>query len=260
MIGRYEAYMNETALSAIDNSIVITDINYKAAKIQRKTNKVYNRVGSRIVKTNVETNSVSISFMIRELDTIKRQQICQKIAQWALQDGYLRTSDKPWQRLKCVCEEPPIIESTLQWTDTVTITFTAYNPPYWEEINPTTVTLGGTNGATSGSANVFVPGDARDTLVSATITAKASVSSFSVTANGKTFSLSGLSLSSGDVVTIDYDSDLNLRIRNGSTSLMNKRSAASADDLTVDCGKSNSFSFTSSATAVVVFRVRGWWI
>lgn len=259
MIQRYEAYMDGVALSSIDNSIVITDISHKAASVSLKTNKTANRNGAKITSKYFDAASVAVTFMIREQNTIKRQEICQKIALWATKEGYLSTYDRRWQILKCVCEGIPAIDSAKNCYDELSIEFKGYNPPFWQEENATKVTLGGTNGATSGSTTAYIPGNVKETLLNVKVTAKVSISSFSVTANGKTLSFSGLSLSNGDVVNIDYDDMLNLRIKKGSTSLMDKRTAASADELLVDCGKANSFSFTSSGNAVVEFTARGWW-
>lgn len=260
MIGRYEAYIDGVALTSINNNIIITDISHKPASIQQKTARVANRDGSRVVGSYADAASVGVKFLIREYDILKRQEICQKIAQWATQGTYITTNDRRWQKLRCVCEQTPTIESSKNWTDEITMTFKGYNPPYWQEINATKVTLGGTNGATSGNTSVHVLGNVKNTLIGAKITAKASISTVYLAVNSKVIGLAGLSLSSGDVVTIDYDDDMNIRIKKGSTSLLGKRTAESADDLLVDCGKMNTFSFESSAAAVVEFTIRGWWM
>ena len=257
MIGRYEAYMDGTALSSIDDKILVLDIKYTPATVQRKTERLANRPGARAYGKTIGSAQAVITFEIHEYDTVKRQEICDKITAWA-NGMYLRTSDKAWKRMRCVCDKYPSVQSK-KWTEPVTMTFSAYNPPFWQDMNPVVLTLGGTSGATSGSGSVFVPGNAEDSLVSVTVTAKAGISSLSLTANGNTFSFSGLSLSSGDTVTIGYDDDLMLSIKKGNTSIMGKRAASSADDLKVNCGKSNAFSFTADGAAVVTFSARGWW-
>lgn len=257
MIGRYEAYMDGTALSSIDDKILVLDIKYTPATVQRKTDRLANRPGAMAYGKTIGSAQAVITFEIHEYDTVKRQEICDKISAWA-NGVYLRTSDRPWKRLKCACDKYPSATSK-KWTEPLSITFSAYNPPFWQEMNLTELTLGGTSGATSGNGSVFVPGNAEDSLVSATVMAKASISSLSLTVNGNTFSFPGLSLSSGDTVTIGYDDDMMLSIKKGNTSIMGERAASSADDLKVDCGKSNAFSFTADGAAVVTFSARGWW-
>ena len=102
MISRYEAYMNDAALGAIDNSIVVLNVSHKSPKVQKRTNKVANRNGAWVVGEYIGESNVTITFMIRDQNIIRRQEICQQVAQWAMQDGYLSTSDRRWQRLKCV--------------------------------------------------------------------------------------------------------------------------------------------------------------
>ena len=151
MIGRYEAYMDGTALSAIDHSVMITDIRHNPATIQRKTERMASRPGSRDYGKTIGSASVVITFEIHEYDPAKRQAICDKIAAWANYGTYLMTSDRLWKRLKCVCDKFPSVQSAKKWTDPITMTFSAYNPPFWQENNETRVTLGGMSGATSGN-------------------------------------------------------------------------------------------------------------
>lgn len=254
MISRYEAYMDGIALSSIDPSICVLNITPGDIGPSFTLKNVAGRDGSIIAQKRDEKTSVTIEFEIHEYDIVKRQRICQLVQLWA--DGsVLKTSDRPEQRLKCVCEQYPVVDAK-HWTNPVTMTFAAYNPPYWEEENPVAVSL---SAGTSGNASKFIPGNVKKTAISAVLTAGAGISAFSVTANGNTLSFTGLSLSSGDIVTIDHDEYMNLRVRKGTTSLLGKRTGSSADDLTVDSGKINTFSFTASASASVVFTAKGWW-
>lgn len=254
MISRYEAFMDGVALSSIDPSICVLDIRPGDIAPQFTLKNVAGRNGAIIAKETYAKATVEIDFEIHEYDTRKRQQICQKVQRWA-EGKVLKTSDRPGQLLHSVCEKYPVVTAR-DWTSPVSVVFSGYAPPFWEDENPVTVTLSGTSGNTS----KYVPGNAENTLVRVTLTASASISSFSVTVDGKTLSFSGLSLSSGDTVTIDYDDYLFLRIRKGNSSIMDKRSANSADELKATCGKFNTFSFTSSGSASVTFYANGWWL
>ena len=79
-----------------------------------------------------------------------------------------------------------------------------------------------------------------------------------LTAGGKTMTLSGLSVASGSVIRISYDDEMIQSIKVGNVSLLPNRTGA--DDLTVDCGETTAFSFTSSGAASVKFSVRGLWV
>lgn len=254
MISRYEAYMDGEALSAIDPSIYVLNIRPGEVTPQFALKDTAGMDGSIIARKRFAKASVEIDFEIHEYDVAKRNAICQKVQKWA-NGSVLKTSDRPGQVLKSVCEQYPIVTAR-DWTNPVTMTFAGYRPPYWEDENAVTVSMSGTSGRTE----KYVPGNAKNSLVKAVVTANASVSSFSVTVDGKTLNFTGLSLSSGDVVTIDHDDNLFLRIRKGNNSLMNKRTSSSADELTASCGKLNVFQFTSSGNVSVLFTAKGWWL
>ena len=89
------------------------------------------------------------------------------------------------------------------------------------------------------------------------ITAGASVTGFTVTCGGTSITLESLSLSNNDVVNIRYTEDHHiLEIKKGTTSLLNKRTAASSDDLIAQPG-TNAVSFTCSASATCKFIAKG---
>lgn len=255
MIGRYEAYMNGIALSSIDPSICVLDIRPSAPKPVYSTYNLTYKDGAVIENAYYEKTSVEVEFEIHEYSVIRRQNICQKIQKWAKR-GIFTASNRPDQRLKnCVCESFPVAESK-SWTKSLTMTLSAYNPPYWEELNPTTVTLTGTDS----SANVYVPGNADKAYVSADVTISSFVTSIRFTVGDTTIVLTGLSNEEGDHIRVGYDDDGYMYIRLNNTSIIEKRHESSDDDLIVECGKINTFSIASSASVSVTYTVRGCWL
>lgn len=249
MISRYEAYMDGVSLSSIDPAIYVLNIVPDSVQKQYNTNKVANRMGSRVVKASIESTSVTVNFEIHEYDTVKRDAICRKIQQWA--DGnVLEVSNKPEQQLECVCTEYPVADAK-NWTEELSMVFTAYNVPYWQEKNAKNITV------TTENETAYVPGNAPESLVSAVVTVGSSITSCTLSVGSKSITLSGISASAGDTITLDYDEKNILRIKKNNTSILNKRTAASADDLTAVCGKYNTFS--APATCSTVFTVRGCW-
>ena len=244
--------MNGVALSAVDPSIRVLDIQPGEVKQTIRTNRVTGRPGARIEKAEVESVSVNVMFEIREYDTRKRQQICQKVQEWA-RSGTLTVSDRPNQKLRAVCEDFPTAGAK-GWTDQLTIGFIGYNPPYWEETYRTVVEFDA-----AGSQSAFVPGNVPECLVSATVTAAAAITSITVGVNGKNIELTGLTVASGDKVYIGYDDNLILYIRHGSTSILDKRTAASVDDLKAECGKQNTFTVSASGNVTAKMYARGCW-
>lgn len=254
MTSRYEAFMDGTALSSLDSSIYILNIQYGGVKKTIRTSKVAGRSGARITKQETESNSVTILFEIHEYDIADRQEVCQSICKWA--DGSVLTvNDRTGQQLSVVCEQYPAV-SAKDWTEQLSVTFTAYNPPYWQDSTVTSFSLIGTNESTSKSISGNAP---ETTLVSVKVTASESVDSLTVSAGSTIIILSNVGVLSGDKVYIEYDSKNILYIRRNSTSILDKRTATSSDELSVPCGGSSTFSVQADGSVTAEFSYRGWW-
>ena len=253
MTSRYEAYMDGTALSSLDSSIYILNIQYGGVKKNIRTSKVAGRAGARITKQETESNSVTILFEIHEYDIADRQEVCQSICKWA--DGSVLTvNDRTGQQLSVVCEQYPAV-SAKDWTEQLSVTFTAYNPPYWQDSTVTSFSLTGTEASTTQS----ISGNAPETLVSVKVTASESVNALIVSSGSKIISLSNIGALAGDKIYIEYDSNNILYIRKNSTSILDKRSATSSDDISVPCGGSSSFYMAADGSVTAEFSYRGWW-
>ena len=253
MTNRFSVTLNNTALTSVDNSIVIRDINYHPPEINLDTSSVAKREGMRVQRKHIDSCSVTIAFEIRKYDTAARQSVCSSVVAWAANGGTLETGDRTGQMLICVCTKLPTIESVLRWTDAVTMTFTGLVVPYWQSKTATTLKL--TGSSTSGT--LTCPGMLDGAIVSASIKANAAVSSVALTVAGRTLTLSGLSLATNDVVNITYDSNMIQSIKVGSTSLLDKRTGV--DDLIANKGN-NTVAVSASASVEVTFSVRGLWL
>lgn len=254
MRSRYSATLNNISLESINDDILILDIQYKATSFNDNTFNVAKRNGARFVDRIFETNEVSITFEIHSYSTQKRQAICNDVVRWAKNGGILETSDRVGQFLQCVCTGFPVIESSKNWTNPVTITFTAYAYPFWQEKEPSKLTLTGS----SQSGTLYVPGNVDGAFVSASIKANASLSSVALTVNSRTLTISGLSVSANQTINIAYDENAIQSIKVGSTSLLNKRTGV--DDLLAKCGENNSISVSASASVTATIQVKGMWI
>lgn len=255
MISRYEAVLNGLSMQGISTDILIHDIKYSKPVFHDDTYSVAKRHGSRILERNFDSISVTIEFEIHAYSISRRQAICNAICAWAKKGGVLETNDREGQFLQCVCSEFPSVESARNWTEPLTISFTAYAYPFWQEKIPSVHSF---SAGTSGSGTLWVPGNVDDALVEAEIKANASLSSVSITVNGRTLSLSGLSVASGNTIVLSYDSDGIQSIKVGSTSLLNKRSGV--DDLLANCGEVNNISFSASASVNVTLKIKGIWL
>lgn len=253
MRSRYEAYMDGTALSSVHPKLIITDISHSVSPISVIAKSIANRNGMVVTSRKRANTSVSISFMLRIYDISERQKVMQEVQRWA-SGSVLEVNDRPGQILYAHCDTMPAISSAQQWTDTVTMTFVSYEMPFWMEKYASEFTATGT----SGSGNLFVPGNAGEVVLEALITPASSISSASITVRGRTISLTGLSATSSLPVSIWYDDRGIQHIDCGTTSILSKRTGA--DDLLAECGKYNSISFSASASVTLTVKARGCWL
>ena len=126
MRSRYEAFLNDIALSSISADLQVLDISYAVPSIKNVTYTVAKRDGQRVARRYTDQATVTITFELHIYDTVKRQAACQNVAAWAAKGGVLRTSDRMGQQLTCICTTMPTITSAMRWNDAIAVTFTAF--------------------------------------------------------------------------------------------------------------------------------------
>ena len=77
--------------------------------------------------------TIRLQLEIHEYDPPRRKHLCQIINRWAMAGRILTVSDRPGQQLHVRCLHPLSIPSALRWTAPLTLTFAAYERPWWEE-------------------------------------------------------------------------------------------------------------------------------
>lgn len=252
MTSRYEAYMDNTSLSSVDSSILVLDIGYPETQFDNSLLNFANRDGGYIKARHKQSAQCQITFEIHKYSIADRQEVCQKVVKWA-NGSVLKTNDRPNQQLRCVCDQYPSINSAKKWTDPVTMVFTGHEFPYWEDTEQTTLTLTGTEA----SGTMSVPGVLGNAFVEATITPLAAMSSITLTVGYTSITLEGLSADTTDTITISYDSRKIQSIKMNDTSILDKRTGASSDDLLAKCGTTVTFAIESETSSTVVFKARG---
>lgn len=251
MISRYSVWLNDVSLQSVDPDIQITDITYAETAFQVSASQLANRPGLYAGKSYIAENKITVSFEIHKYNTAQRQAALDSVRAWASPGGWLKVGDRPDQRIYVRLTKPPVITSVQDWTSGLTVEFTAYDYPFWQDQYPSVVTL-----EKDGEDTFFLP-CAFDSCVEAKITAGASLTSIEIHVGDTVLALSGLTLSSGDVVTVSYTDDHHvLEIKSGNTSLLDKRTSASSDDLIAKPGN-NSLSFTASASAECELYFKG---
>ena len=243
MMTRYEVWLDNMSLSAIDPAIYIRDIAYDAPRSVITAADIPGRNGQRVTNRHAQSTSVTVTVEIHEQDIRRRQDICGRIQAWAAKGGMLTTNDRRGQRLRVECEVPPVITSVLKWTQVIKMMFAAYEQPFWEDKYARSVTMSGTND----SKSLYVPGFGAETRAEASVknVSGGTVNALTIKAGGTTFEFESLALGNGETLEIGYDENGLLFMRAGEESKMHCRTAESDDDLMLETGKSSAVSVSA---------------
>ena len=254
MRSRYLVGLDGVELSAIAPEIIVTDITHNAPVREVRASDIAGRNGKLYTRTVTSSTGVTVSFEIHTPDVRRRASLMEEVQRWAMPGGVLTTSDRPDRVLRVVCDSPPTIGSAQKWTGVCSIDFVAYAVPFWEDETPRFVSITG-----NGSKSLFVPGFAAPAGVEAKVTntGSSSISSVTLTAGETSMTFAGVLLESGQTMTIAHDTRGLLTARIDGTSVLDKRTPESSDELELEPGKHATLSVTTDGTASTTFDVRG---
>ncbi|MGN0970885.1 MAG: hypothetical protein ACI4OY_02945 [Aristaeellaceae bacterium] len=254
---RYDVYMDNLPLSAVDPAIYVTDVQETPASYDTTTLQRAKGDGLRVLRRLRESLQVRVTFMVRETDVGRRRDIVQRVSAWAMGGKYLAIGDRLGQRLRVMCETLPGITSALKWTQELTMVFTAYAMPYWEAETPIRASFTGTWGTSvirnTGTAPCFLEAEISNTS-GETLTGVA------MEADGHAMGFSGLSLGAGKTLKLFYDDNWLLRAEVDGASVLNRRTSDSADDLMLPPGKATTVTISAEKAVSVTLKARGLWL
>ena len=127
---RYRAWMNGKSLDSIAESIIILDIIEAEGQKDPIVLPLAGRHGSRLQSSYMRSRTVLIRLMIREYDVVQRKAVYDQVVAWA-QEGKLEINDRPGKSLQVHLDATPEI-SALKWTESLTLSLTAWENPQWE--------------------------------------------------------------------------------------------------------------------------------
>ena len=251
--------LNGIELHSLDGRIILQGVDEGSASWNITTGNRAGNSGQHVTGIEKRYRDVIVNFAIAEKrDMIQRANIIQMVCAWAAAGGDLTVSYRDRQKLRVVCTALPSVKNLDKWAETYSITFRAYQVPFWVSMDPESATI---SAGTSGSASLRVKESAGGKLCfEATNSSGSTVDAVTVGANGKTLTFSSLGLVNGEKLIGDYDDNdiQRLRILNGSTyrSVLDKRTGA--DDVLLNCG-GNTISVTSgSALSWKVYTYGRW--
>lgn len=272
MITRYRFSFNGQQLDQLlvndygAKALIITDIRYAEPGFAKTVETTGAIDGGLIIRNYRQKASVTVEFLLRIYDVAQRNAAVDRIKTWAKATASVVTSDKTGKTLRnCVCEVFPEVGSARDWSKPLSITFSSYVFPYWEESTQTSYTATGTN--LTGSMNV--PGNAPKAYAEVNITPQSGTMKECVVQLGSTtIKLTGISIAASgtaNYLRIDTDANSNIRIRKcigGTwTSLLADRTTDSSDELVAVPGQSNVVKANAGSVRIKVeMKVRGAWI
>lgn len=251
MKSRMQVYLNGKGLHEIDEKIVVLDVTYASPSSNVSAQSNGHRDGSYVSSIRFDDAQLTVSVEIHEYNMARRQRLLQLVAAWALPGGWLTVSDRPGQKIFVRCSNPPTLGSAFRWTERVEIPLGAYEFPYWQDDEPKTATLTGT----SAEGSMLVPGIASPCYFEAEVTPTGTLTSLTLGVGNSSIELSDISAT--DPVVISYDERHILSIVSGAVSLLDKRTAASSDDLTADAGTQAQLTLTANVSCTAVFKAKG---
>lgn len=226
--------LNGVQLDEIHERIVVRSIDPGAPQKSVQTVSRMGGCGQRITAEHFETLDVTVEFGIdvgrREMEL--RREIFDAVIAWALKKGWLTVSWMPGRQMYADRVEIPSTGDLWNWTDSMTLTFKAYNVPFWQDASPAT---GHATLITEESIGLDVPGNV-ETVMDAEFANRSgqTINKLSISAGGNTLAFTGLGLGGTETLRISHGTDGLLRIYAGDRSVLDKR--AGADDLYVSPG------------------------
>lgn len=256
MITRYRAWIDGRPLDGVDDAVYILDIQESVPAYDTKTVAPVRGDGMRVMQRRLQSLSVTISLAIREKDVTRRKEIAGRINAWA-QGKYLAVNDRPTQQLAVMLTTPVVVTSALKWTDTLRLTFTAYESPWWEDAFPSTARMSA--GAT-GAGTLPLPGNLGDARVEVRAEAMAACSNLTLICGRTQLRFEGLDMAAQETLHVRYKDGvqrITITGPGGDRSALAMRTTDSDDDLLAASGGVTGVSYVADGSMQVVFSGRG---
>lgn len=256
MIVHPDCALNGVPLSAVDHTIVVTDVQELPARQDEIAFRPAGRSGAFLQHRYRRSLEIRVLFQIREYDLARRKAICTQVAQWAEKGGFLTLGDRPGQRLRVVCPDSPVLPSSLKWTQPLSLSFVSQGAPFWESEQPARVTVSAAAPGTlrPGGCSLPVPVD-----VQATNLTGSTVSEVTFTCGDTFIALTGLSWPSGAALEIGHEAG-RLFIRQSGESILHARTPRSSDDLLIPGGQASEVQIDCAQAVSATFCARGVWL
>jgi len=235
MILSRRAALGGVQLDELHEAIVIRSLD---PGIVHETTNAVSRMGGtgqRVTGEHFDTLEATVTYAIdlpkRQME--ERKAVYDSVIAWANRKGWLTFSHMPNRRLRVDKVVWPGGGDMWDWLNEYTLTFRAYNVPFWQEETPTQAVID-----LSAGGNVYIDVNGNTgTVLDVTFENRSGmeIPDFSVTAGDSSISLSGMGLGGGQTLMIHHGTDGLLRIQIGNRSVYEKHTGS--DDLYVNPGR-----------------------
>lgn len=240
MITKHRVALNGVYLDSLDDRIITQSVSEPAAKVSVKTANRGGRYGGQYpgeMAPDRKDIVVTFGFAIRSREEWEeRDDLFDKVMLWARDGGILTMDHRGGKQIRVRCTAFPEYIDPAKWAEDYKITFTAYEVPYWEDVEGTSFEVASTAGMTrqmviNGSAGTMVDFSAKNV-------SGARINTMRIAAGAEFFEFSDLRLDAGETLTADHDDDGRLRLMitgagGAVRSAMGKRTGLSSDELYV---------------------------
>lgn len=255
-------WMDGQGLHDIDPKLVVLDVAENAPTLTINTGANGKYDGGYIISNNREQKDVVVQFVILARRFEERAAILDKVNAWAGGD-LLRVSYRPGQALECVCTAFPALTSSWQYAEPMTITFSAFGVPYWQQRERTAVY--GSVASTDQTLGIRVPGTAPQCRASIEVMNESGSALTSVKATcaetETEIELTGLNIAAGKTLEIGYDVHGYMFIKDSDgTSWYGKRTAQSSDDILLNARKGNSVRIQTNTPVSSIVSAKGLYV
>lgn len=259
---RISVALNGIELHSIDEAIVLQGVDEGSPSWNINAGNRANTIGQYVNSVEKKYRDVTVTFAIAEQrDLIRRHEILQQIFAWADKGGDLTVSYRDGQKLRVICTAMPAVKTLTKWAEIYSITFRAYEIPFWQSTDKTSVTIAATS---SGNTTMRLRETGGGLLCfEATNSSGSTVNTLAVAANGRNFTFSGLGLANGEKLRGDYDDRGIQRIRIQATggtwrSAMAARATISNDDILLNPGANTVYVSSGEAVSWQLYTYGRW--
>lgn len=256
----HNAWLNGIALSSVDASIIVRPATEDMPNASLTYMVNAGRSGRHIAKNLRESKVIRVRFSIKGLYNLsERARIIDAVNAWAYNGGVLQISSRLGQQINVTCIKYAVTGEMMRPAEVYELEFEANVCPYWEAADRTRITITGT----SESGQMTIPGASPTALEVIATPATEALTSLTISVSSaigvSTISLTGLNVAAETALTIGYDANGFLTIAAGNTSLLDKRSAASSDELLASPGTAT-VTVTANTAVSAEIRTRGRWL